>query len=94
MRTLETGEKGKYDTMKLFGLNSLSAHPLTDENGVTYNLGPSIKTGLRYNLLRIPPPSPNSTTDELIKRGKIIASVPSRYTLTNLLLINPATHTK
>jgi len=77
--SLSTGEK--FDTNKYFGVNIACAHPLTDETGATYNIGSSVLTGLKYNVVRIPAPSnPHETGKELMKKAKIICSIPSSWT--------------
>lgn len=51
--TLETREK--IDLHKLTGVNFISSHPITDHDGVTYNVGTSFATGPKYVVVRIPP---------------------------------------
>ena len=76
---LSTGEK--FDTNKCFGLNVACAHPLTDENGVTYTLGSSVLTGLKYNIVKIPAGGKSgSNAKELMKKSKIIATINSSWT--------------
>lgn len=89
LQTLETLEK--YDTNKLFGTNIWSAHPLTDiETGITYNIGATCLTGLKYHIIKIPPSSasPNNTNDylypstptkDVMKKSKIICSISSSW---------------
>lgn len=45
--------ENKYDTNKFFGLQMASAHPLTDEDGTTYNVGCSLLAGLKYSVRKI-----------------------------------------
>jgi len=77
--SLATGEK--YDSNRCFGVNIDSAHPITDENGTTWNMGSTFLTGLKYNLIRIPAPaSSNQSAKEVMKKSKIITSIPSSWT--------------
>ena len=43
------------DLHKLTGVNFISSHPITDHDGVTYNVGTSFSTGPKYVVVRIPP---------------------------------------
>lgn len=73
--TLQGGEK--FDTNKMFGLSNATAHPLTDEDGNTYNIGSSMMTGLKYNLFKIPPGDPAKNVKDTMKKSRVIASIPS-----------------
>ncbi|CAG7659415.1 unnamed protein product [Allacma fusca] len=66
----------KHDTYKTFGLNVCSAHPLTDTDGTTYNIGTSVLTGLKYHIVRIPP---HKNAKDSLKKSKLIATIPSRW---------------
>uniref|UniRef100_A0A2R5L892 Putative beta beta-carotene n=2 Tax=Ornithodoros turicata TaxID=34597 RepID=A0A2R5L892_9ACAR len=46
----------RLDLNKLVSVNLASAHPITEEDGTTYNLGASFITGLKYHIVKIPPP--------------------------------------
>ncbi|EEC17993.1 beta-carotene dioxygenase, putative [Ixodes scapularis] len=45
-----------YDLNRLVSVNLASAHPITQEDGTTYNLGASFISGLKYHIVKIPPP--------------------------------------
>jgi carotenoid cleavage dioxygenase-like enzyme len=68
----------RHDMPRYFGFYMFSSHPLRDpKTGDTYNIGTSGKTGLKYNLLRIPPKQGSiSAKDHFKKNGKTIASIP------------------
>ncbi|CAG7716213.1 unnamed protein product [Allacma fusca] len=72
------GTEEKFDTNKCFGLNVACAHPITDDNGVTYTLGSSVITGLKYNIVKIP--AGKGSAKDLMKKSKIIASINSSWT--------------
>ncbi len=82
--TLATGEK--YDSNKCFGVNIDSAHPLTDDSG-TYNMGSTFLTGLKYNVIRMQKAS-NQTAKEMMKKSKIICSIPSSWSGKGLMSYN------
>lgn len=65
----------RYDASKTFGMEIMSAHPLTDEDGAVYNIGVSFKTGLKYNIVKITPSSTSPVKDS-IKKAKVVASIP------------------
>jgi carotenoid cleavage dioxygenase-like enzyme len=75
---LET--KTKHDASKLFGLNLLTPHPLTDPiTGETYNIGSAVQvTGTKYSVLRVP--RAQSSVREVMKGAEVIASIPSFWT--------------
>jgi carotenoid cleavage dioxygenase-like enzyme len=75
---LSTGEK--IDTNKCFGTNIACAHPLVDASGAMYNIGSTVITGTKYNIFRVPPPSPNTSSKDLMKKSQIICSIPSSWT--------------
>ncbi|CAL8110510.1 unnamed protein product [Orchesella dallaii] len=77
-KTLDCGEK--YDTLKLFGLNIWSAHPL-ERDGFIYNIGTSFLRGLKYQIVKIPLPSEGETSEDALKKAKIICSISSRSAL-------------
>jgi hypothetical protein len=77
--SLSCGEK--FDATKMYGFNAMSCHPLTDEDGVIYNIGISVLSGLKYNVLKIKPSSKGNsreTAKDLLKKAKVICSIPSR----------------
>jgi len=76
--SLATGEK--FDTNKCFGTNIACAHPLVDETGAMYNVGSTVITGTKYNIIRIPPPASNVSSKDLMKKSHIVASIPSSWT--------------
>jgi carotenoid cleavage dioxygenase-like enzyme len=70
----------KFDTNKYFGVNNASAHPLTDEDGFTWNIGGSILTGIKFNVIKIPPLAKNQAPKEAFKKAKVVCSVNSSHT--------------
>ncbi|XP_075743893.1 carotenoid-cleaving dioxygenase, mitochondrial-like [Rhipicephalus microplus] len=46
----------RYDVNKLVSVNLASAHPVTREDGTSYNLGASFVSGLKYHIIKMPPP--------------------------------------
>jgi len=78
-RSLETGEK--YDGNKIFGVNGLTAHPLTDVHGDTYNIGFSILSGIKFHLVKISSEakSISNSKDLLARHSEIIATIPSSF---------------
>ncbi|CAL8110508.1 unnamed protein product [Orchesella dallaii] len=74
---LITGDK--YDSQRLFGLNGLSAHPLTDENGDMYNIGFSALTGLKFSVIRIPSSDSGKSSKEMLKEAKVVCNIASSY---------------
>ena len=72
-----TGEK--FDYQKCFGLNGVSVHPLTDNEGDVYNIGFSVMTGLKYNIVRIQGNEKYVTSQDMIQNSKTICSIPSRW---------------
>lgn len=77
-KSLTTGEK--FDTNKCFGTNICTAHPLFDEAGAMYNVGSTVITGTKYNIIRVPPPASNANAKDLFKKAQIICSIPSSWT--------------
>lgn len=75
---LSTGEK--HDTNKCFGTNIACAHPLVDEDGAMYNIGSTVITGTKYNIFKLPPQASNTSSNDLMKKSKIICSIPSSWT--------------
>jgi carotenoid cleavage dioxygenase-like enzyme len=73
--TLKTTDK--FDTNKYFGLQMACAHPLTDDAGYTYNVGCSLLTGLKYNIVKIPPIGKTESPKDAFKKSKIISTIPS-----------------
>jgi carotenoid cleavage dioxygenase-like enzyme len=67
----------KHDGNKCFGCNGLSAHPLRDENGNLWNLGMSLTSSLKYNLIKVPG-NGIASSKEAMKKGKIICTFPTR----------------
>lgn len=58
---LET--KDKVDLSKIMSVNLCSSHPLTDNTGVTYNLGCSFIGGPKYNIVKIHPSKDKSDSN-------------------------------
>lgn len=77
MKSLEC--LSRHDPVKEFGLHCISAHPNTDpETGITYNVGVSLFSGAKWNVLAFPPGCNLMPLKDSIKKGKIIATLPCR----------------
>uniref|UniRef100_A0A2P2HXH0 Beta,beta-carotene 15,15'-dioxygenase-like n=2 Tax=Hirondellea gigas TaxID=1518452 RepID=A0A2P2HXH0_9CRUS len=72
--TLETREK--IDLHKLTGVNFISSHPITDHDGVTYNVGSSFSTGPKYVVVRVPP---TSGTSDPWSNARVLATISSTW---------------
>jgi hypothetical protein len=44
-----------------------TAHPMTDAQGVTWNIGATVLSGLKYHLVKIPPVNSGSGIEGLLK---------------------------
>ncbi|CAG7818148.1 unnamed protein product, partial [Allacma fusca] len=66
----------KHDSNKFFGVNGQSAHPLMDENGDVWNIGFTLLTGLKFQVVKIPK---GKNSKEMLKQAKVIATFPSRW---------------
>jgi len=75
--TLRNGDR--FDSQKYFGCQLLCSHPLVDEDGSTYTIGLSFLTGVKYNIIRIPPTTGDQKMKDVIKKHKTIATVPSSH---------------
>lgn len=69
----------KWDTNRLFGVHSASPHPLTDKEGYTYNIGSSYAPCLKYCFVKIPPVDHTKDPKEVLKKGKVLCTIPSRW---------------
>ncbi|CAL8111657.1 unnamed protein product [Orchesella dallaii] len=76
--TLKSGNK--YDTNKFFGLQMACAHPLTDDDGYTYNVGCSLLAGLKYSVVKIPPAGKNESAKDAFKKAKVLCNIASSNT--------------
>lgn len=69
------------DLKEVLSVNLASSHPHKCLDGTTYNLGASFMTGLRYHIMKLPPPPPN--LDKVEKRGwdrgSILTSLSSNH---------------
>ncbi|RWS06190.1 Retinal pigment epithelial membrane-like protein [Dinothrombium tinctorium] len=82
-KNLESLEKLNLD--KLVGVNIASSHPQhSPSEGVTYNLGSSFITGMKYHIVKIPISSDKS---------QLIDSRPSLYNKASILVTIPSKHT-
>ncbi|XP_036412902.1 beta-carotene oxygenase 2b [Colossoma macropomum] len=71
--TLET--KGKVDWSKFIAVNGATAHPHTDPDGTTYNMGNSYTSkGASYNIIKVPPEKINP--DDTLEGATVICTVP------------------
>ncbi|XP_039862344.1 beta-carotene oxygenase 2b [Simochromis diagramma] len=72
--TLETTEK--VDWNKFIAVNGATAHPHTEPDGTTYNMGNSYTSkGSYYNIIQVPPTK--KTEDETLEGATVLCSIPS-----------------
>ncbi|KAG7237030.1 hypothetical protein INR49_032875 [Caranx melampygus] len=72
--TLET--TNKVDWSKFIAVNGATAHPHTEPDGTTYNMGNSYTTkGAFYNIIRVPPTK--TTAEETLEGATVLCSIPS-----------------
>uniref|UniRef100_A0A8C8HFR6 Beta-carotene oxygenase 2b n=1 Tax=Oncorhynchus tshawytscha TaxID=74940 RepID=A0A8C8HFR6_ONCTS len=75
--TLETKEK--VDWSKFIAVNGATAHPHTDPDGTTYNMGNSYSAkGAIYNIIRVPPTKTTpENPEETLEGATVVCSIPS-----------------
>lgn len=72
--TLETTKK--VDWSKFVAVNGATAHPHTEPDGTTYNMGNSYTSkGAYYNIIRVPPTK--NTAEDTLEGATILCSIPS-----------------
>ncbi|XP_078023512.1 beta-carotene oxygenase 2b isoform X1 [Epinephelus lanceolatus] len=72
--TLETTEK--VDWSKFIAVNGATAHPHTEPDGTTYNMGNSYtRKGASYNIIRVP--STKKTAGETLEGATVLCTIPS-----------------
>ncbi|KAM6932109.1 beta-carotene oxygenase 2b [Lycodopsis pacificus] len=72
--TLETTEK--VDWSKFIAVNGATAHPHTEPDGTTYNMGNSYGVkGATYNIIRVPPTK--TTSQDTLEGATVLCSIPS-----------------
>ncbi|XP_049582717.1 beta-carotene oxygenase 2b [Syngnathus scovelli] len=72
--TLETTKKVNWSNF--IAVNGATAHPHTDIDGTTYNMGNSYcSKGSHYNIIQVPPTKNNS--QETLEGAKVLCSIPS-----------------
>ncbi|XP_041665858.1 beta,beta-carotene 9',10'-oxygenase-like [Cheilinus undulatus] len=72
--TLETTKK--VDWSKFIAVNGATAHPHTDPDGTSYNMGNSYSVkGATYNIIRVPPTK--ETADETLEGVTVMCTIPS-----------------
>ncbi|KAM6959228.1 LOW QUALITY PROTEIN: beta-carotene oxygenase 2b [Aplochiton taeniatus] len=72
--TLQTKEK--VDWSKFIAVNGATAHPHTDPDGTTYNMGNSYTAkGRLYNIIRVPPTK--KTSEDTLEGATVVCSIPS-----------------
>uniref|UniRef100_A0A8D3DS52 Beta-carotene oxygenase 2b n=1 Tax=Scophthalmus maximus TaxID=52904 RepID=A0A8D3DS52_SCOMX len=72
--TLETTKKVNWS--KFIAVNGATAHPHTEPDGTTYNMGNSYTTkGASYNIIRVPPTKKEA--DETLEGATVLCSIPS-----------------
>ncbi|XP_029302502.1 beta-carotene oxygenase 2b [Cottoperca gobio] len=72
--TLETTKK--VDWSKFIAVNGATAHPHTDPDGTTYNMGNSYShKGATYNIIRVPPTK--KSAEETLEGATVLCSIPS-----------------
>ncbi|CAB1458505.1 unnamed protein product [Pleuronectes platessa] len=70
--TLHTTKK--VDWSKFIAVNGATAHPHTEPDGTTYNMGNSYSSkGGLYNIIRVPPTK--ETEDETLERATVLCSI-------------------
>uniref|UniRef100_A0AAR2L297 Beta-carotene oxygenase 2b n=1 Tax=Pygocentrus nattereri TaxID=42514 RepID=A0AAR2L297_PYGNA len=71
--TLET--KQKVDWSKFIAVNGATAHPHTDPDGTTYNMGNSYTSkGASYNIIKVPPEKINP--EDTLEGATVICTIP------------------
>jgi carotenoid cleavage dioxygenase-like enzyme len=79
--TLATGDK--FDGGKIFGVNGLTAHPLTDNRtGETYNIGFSVMSGIKFCVVKVPAlkdKPENLNPKDIGKEAEVVCSFPSSF---------------
>ncbi|XP_023130442.3 carotenoid-cleaving dioxygenase, mitochondrial [Amphiprion ocellaris] len=66
----------KVDWSKFIAVNGATAHPHTDPDGTTYNMGNSYTSkGAFYNIIRVPPTK--ETEGETLEGATVLCSIPS-----------------
>jgi carotenoid cleavage dioxygenase-like enzyme len=77
--------KNKLNLDKMVGVSICGSHPHVDMDGVTYNLGASFLSGMKYHIMQIPPLPEKSELIEdgaearAYKKAKILCTIPSSY---------------
>ncbi|XP_071327991.1 carotenoid-cleaving dioxygenase, mitochondrial-like isoform X2 [Trachinotus anak] len=72
--TLETTKK--VDWSKFIAVNGATAHPHTEPDGTTYNMGNSYTAkGAYYNIIKVPPTK--KTAEETLEGATVLCSIPS-----------------
>ncbi|XP_072314811.1 carotenoid-cleaving dioxygenase, mitochondrial-like [Eucyclogobius newberryi] len=73
--TLETVKK--VDWSKFIAVNGATAHPHTEPDGTTYNMGNSYTPkGAFYNIIRVPPTK--KSDEETLEGATVLCSIPSK----------------
>uniref|UniRef100_A0A3B4A5V8 Uncharacterized protein n=1 Tax=Periophthalmus magnuspinnatus TaxID=409849 RepID=A0A3B4A5V8_9GOBI len=73
--TLETIQK--VDWSKFIAVNGATAHPHTEPDGTTYNMGNSYSPkGSHYNIIRVPPTK--TSEEETLEGATVLCSIPSK----------------
>ncbi|XP_035767264.1 beta,beta-carotene 9',10'-oxygenase-like [Neolamprologus brichardi] len=66
----------KVDWSKFIAVNGATAHPHTEPDGTTYNMGNSYTSkGSYYNIIQVPPTK--KTEDETLEGATVLCSIPS-----------------
>ncbi|XP_037321072.2 carotenoid-cleaving dioxygenase, mitochondrial [Pungitius pungitius] len=72
--TLETTKK--VDWSKFIAVNGATAHPHTEPDGTTYNMGNSYNSkGASYNIIKVPPTK--QTAEDTLEGVSVLCSIPS-----------------
>lgn len=67
----------KVDWSKFIAVNGATAHPHTEPDGTTYNMGNSYSSkGSHYNIIRVPPTKQNE--EETLEGATVLCSIPSK----------------
>lgn len=70
--TLETYEK--VDLYKLIGVHLISSHIIKDKDGTLYTMATTITSGIKYNIVKIPPAQPGNAK-EAFNKAQILCTI-------------------
>lgn len=76
VETLATQEK--VDMTKLVGVNLASSHTYQDSSGLSYSMGTSLLSGLKYHIIKTPV-APTGKAQDALSKMAIVATIPSSW---------------